>query len=283
MIETYRCDDKDQLVAFLYDEIDPASRRRVEEHLRVCETCAAEVATLGTVRRVLAEWQPPDTVLDVAIPHSEARPRQNGLAPGADHDAPAGSRGEVVRPARWWNPPAIPAWAQAAAAVLVVGASLAIANIQMRYDANGLVITTGWMTPAPSSQAAASAVVPTSAPAQSEEWRTALASLERELRGEIQSARTQPTQVSMPTGRAADAPSMERVSALIEESERRQKRELALRLTQVVRDIDLQRRTDNRRNVQAIGQFEGMAGAEMQRQRQALDYIMRVSAQPPPQ
>jgi len=76
---------------------------------------------------------------------------------------------------------------------------------------------------------------------------------------------------------------MERVSALIAESERRQQRELALRLTQVVRDMDLQRRADNRRNVQAIGQFEGMAGAEMLRQRQALDYIMRVSSQPPPQ
>jgi hypothetical protein len=281
MIETYRCDDKEQLVAFLYDDIDPVSRRRVEEHLRVCEACAAEIATLGTVRRVLAEWQPPETVLDVAIPHSEARPSQDGLAHSPD--APAGSRGEVVRPARWGNPPALPAWAQAAAAVLVVGAGLAIANIQMRYDANGLVVTTGWMTPAPSSQAAATAVVPVSAPAQSEAWQTALASLERELRGEIQSARTQPTPVSMPADRAADAPTMERVSALIEESERRQKRELALRLTQVVRDIELQRRTDNRRNVQAIGQFEGMAGAEIQRQRQALDYIMRVSAQPPPQ
>ena len=281
MIETYRCDDKEQLVAFLYDDIDPVSRRRVEEHLRVCEACAAEAAALGTVRRVLAEWQPPETVLDVVIPQSEPRPRQDGLA--HFHDTPNGSKGEVVRPSRWWNPPALPAWAQAAAAVLVVGAGLAIANIQMRYDANGLVITTGWMTPAPSSQAAGAAVVPTSAPAQSEDWRTALASLERELRGEIQSARTQPTQVSMPADRSADAPTLERVSALIEESERRQKRELALRLTQVVRDIELQRRTDNRRNVQAIGQFEGMAGAEMLRQRQALDYIMRVSAQPPPQ
>lgn len=271
MIETYRCDDKDQLVAFLYDEIDPVSRRRVEEHLRVCTTCAAEIRQFGEVRHALAEWQPPDTVLDVAIPVAE-----EGTLP----------KGEVVRPARWWAAPAIPAWAQAAAAVLVLAAGLAIANLQVRYDQSGLVVTTGWMTPAPPAAApsATAAAIPVSAPAASEEWRTAMASLERELRGEIQSARAaQPTMVGLPPSPNTATASMERVSQLIEESEQRQKRELALRLTQVVRDIELQRRTDNRRNVQAIGQFEGLAGAEMLRQRQALDYIMRVSAQPPPQ
>lgn len=292
MIETYRCDDKDQLVAFLYDDIDPVSRRRVEEHLRVCPTCAAEIGALGEVRHTLAEWQPPDTVLEVVVPLAEGSPHLNGphlngssRALAVHDQAPAESRGEVVRPARWWTPPALPAWAQAAAAVLVVAAGLAMANIQLRYDANGLVVTTGWMTPvAPApAPAADAAVVPTSAQVAPEDWRTALASLERELRDEIQSTRTRPTMVSTSAAPEADAPSMERVSGLIEESERRQKRELALRLTQVVRDIELQRRTDNRRNVQAIGQFEGLAGAEMLRQRQALDYIMRVSTQPPPQ
>ena len=34
---------------------------------------------------------------------------------------------------------------------------------------------------------------------------------------------------------------------------------------------------------QGFGQFEGRAGAEIARQRQMIDYIMRVSAQPPPQ
>jgi hypothetical protein len=288
MIETSCCDDKDQLVAFLYDEIDPVSRRRVEEHLRVCTTCAAEIREFGEVRHALAKWQPPDAVLDVTIPVAEGGRQRNGSGrPVANHDQPLPeSKGELVRPARWWTRPALPAWAQAAAAVLVVATGLAIANLQVRYDTNGLVVTTGWMTPTSPAAApsANGAVMPVSAPATSEDWRTAMASLERELRGEIQSARAaQPTLASLPSSRNTGAASMERVSELIEESEQRQKRELALRLTQVVRDIELQRRTDNRRNVQAIGQFEGLAGAEMLRQRQALDYIMRVSTQPPPQ
>ena len=46
MSETAFCDDKEQLVAYLYDEIDGIVRRRVDEHLRVCPSCAAELAGL---------------------------------------------------------------------------------------------------------------------------------------------------------------------------------------------------------------------------------------------
>jgi hypothetical protein len=77
--------------------------------------------------------------------------------------------------------------------------------------------------------------------------------------------------------------SLERVRALIAESEQRQQRELALRLTQFGRDFDQQRRTDLVRINQGFGQFEGRTGAEIARQRQMLDYIMRVSAPPPQQ
>ncbi len=287
MIDTYRCDDKDQLVAFLYDEIDPASRRRVEDHLRVCPTCAAEAGELQGTRQALAEWQPPDVVLGVTIPETERVGASDGAArPFVDErGSPAESPADVLRPARWWRPLAVPAWAQAAAAVLVVGAGLALANIQVRYDANGLMVTTGWMAPASpaASPAGGVAAATVARPSTSEDWRPALAALERQLRGEIQSTRAiEPTRVSLPP-REAGGVSLERVSSLIAESERRQNRELALRLTQLGRDIEVQRRTDNRRNVQAIGQIEGLTGAEMLRQRQALDYIMRVSTQPPPQ
>ena len=39
----FTCDDKATLVAYLYDEIDAQDRRRVDEHLRQCAACAAEV------------------------------------------------------------------------------------------------------------------------------------------------------------------------------------------------------------------------------------------------
>jgi len=259
MSDSILCDDKDLLVAYLYDELDEAARRQMEDHLRICGACAAELGDLRGVRQELASWTPPDARLDVT------------LAPAAEVP-----RADVVRPARWSGPAAVPAWAQAAAAVLVIGAGLGLANLQVRYGADGLVLTTGWMAPAPA---------PTPAPsgaAQEADWRPALAELESTLRSEMAARASAPQAAVAPTA-AGSQVSIDRVAELIGQSERRQRRELALRLTQFSRDLEVQRRSDLVRINQGLGQFEGRAGAEMQRQRQMLDFIMRVSATPPPQ
>ncbi len=273
MSETFTCDDKDQLVAFLYDELGEEARRRVAEHLRICAACADEVTGLTHVREELAAWAPPDADLGYTIVPTA----------GTADRAP-----QVLRPARWWAPSSVPAWARAAAAVLVLAAGLSLANLQVRYGAEGLVVTTGWMAPAaPAATSATIATAPastTAVPAPVADWRPALAALEASLREEIQSARSGAGTV------AAGAPparenslTLQRIAELIEQSERRQRQELALRLTQFGRDLEVQRRSDLVRINQGFGQFEGRAGAEIARQRQMLDYIMRVSAQPPPQ
>jgi hypothetical protein len=61
--------------------------------------------------------------------------------------------------------------------------------------------------------------------------------------------------------------------ALIEESERRQQRELALRLAQVVQDVETQRRADLVQIEQNIGHIEGLTAA----QRDMMQYLVRVS------
>ena len=43
MSQPYTCDDKELLVAYLYDEADPADRERVEAHLAECHACREEV------------------------------------------------------------------------------------------------------------------------------------------------------------------------------------------------------------------------------------------------
>ena len=73
---------------------------------------------------------------------------------------------------------------------------------------------------------------------------------------------------------------LRRVQALIEQSEQRQQRELALRLAQVVRDVDAQRRADLLRVDQNLGQLEGQTGAAAAQQRELLNYLVRVSEQP---
>ena len=39
----------------------------------------------------------------------------------------------------------IPAWAQAAAAVLLLGVAAGLANLDIRYDGEGLRVRTGWL------------------------------------------------------------------------------------------------------------------------------------------
>ncbi len=122
----FTCDDKQTLIAYLYGEIEPAARIAVDEHLARCSACAAEAAALGDVRSELGLWMPPHAELDFTIVKKSELPPSN-----------------VLRPARWWS--GVPVWAQAAAAVLVIAAGAAIANLQVRSGPDGFSVTTGWI------------------------------------------------------------------------------------------------------------------------------------------
>ncbi len=256
----FTCDDKATLVAYLYNEIDAPDRQRVDDHLRQCAACAAEVGALANVRTGLTQWAPPNAELGFTIVRSGGSQQAAGAPPAA-----------VLRPAQWWN--TVPVWAQAVAAILVLAVSAAIANVQVKSGPDGLVVSTGWMTPASASPAAA--VVPD---AGSEQWRTALIALESQLREEIRASRE--TGVVRAASRSeVDDVTVNRVRALLEASETRQQRELALRVTQLARDMDIQRRADLLRVEQAIGH----TGVEMLKQRQTLNYMIRASTTTPPQ
>jgi anti-sigma factor RsiW len=252
MSTRFTCDDKQSLIAFVYGEIDAEARARIESHLATCEDCAFEVAALGDVRSGLGLWAPPDAELGFTIVRQPEQMPAN-----------------VLRPSRWW--PTVPAWAQAAAALLVVAAGLSIANLQIRSGPDGVVVTTGWLTPAP-------------APAErfdgaavEQRVEQALASLEQQLRGEIRAAREQvttPVRAAAPS--APDEATIRRVQQLLAESEQRHERELALRFTQFTRDLEVQRRADLARIGYSMSEF----GTQMNRQRQMLNNVIRVSSVP---
>ncbi|MEO8482114.1 MAG: zf-HC2 domain-containing protein [Acidobacteriota bacterium] len=92
------CDQREQLIGYLYDECTPDERRAVEAHLGECHVCRAEVGGLRDVRQDLLAW-------DVPAHESVWRPF---VAP------------RVTNP---WR--AMPAWAMAAAATLVFVAGAA--------------------------------------------------------------------------------------------------------------------------------------------------------------
>lgn len=51
------CAYGEQAVSYLYDEIDARGKVVFEEHLRVCTTCAAEIAGFGAVRASVLQWK----------------------------------------------------------------------------------------------------------------------------------------------------------------------------------------------------------------------------------
>ena len=259
MSPMFTCDDKATLVAYLYDEIDADDRQRVDEHLRQCAACAAQVSALAGVRIELTQWAAPNAELGFTIVRGDAPPKAVAPAPSAT----------VLRPAQWWH--TVPVWAQAVAAILVLSVGAAIANVQVKSGPDGFVVSTGWMTPS-APPAAASALTPQ---AGDEQWRPALIALEQQLREEIRANKATGT-VRAASRSEVDNASVARVRALLEASETKQNRELAFRMTQLMGDINVQRRADLLRVEQAIGH----TGVEMAKQRQQLNYVIRASTTP---
>jgi putative zinc finger protein len=246
-----RCDDRERLVTYLYDDGSDAERAAVEAHLARCAACAAELAELRAVRASLADWQPPEAALGFRI-----------------------TRDGREAPARSWFP--LPAWAQAAAAVLVLGAGAGLANLEIRYDNQGLTMRTGWARLADTSKPSGPVTAPVTTLRTVAVTARDLAVLEDRLRAEI--AHSARISAPLPGGAAASSRELlQQVRALVAESEDRQKKELALRLSQVLTDVESQRRADLVRIEQNMGQIEGFTGQEAVRQRELLNYLMRVS------
>jgi hypothetical protein len=159
----------------------------------------------------------------------------------------------VLRPSRWWRKP-MPAWAQAAAAALIFTTGVTLGALR------------GVTSPRPNS-----ATLTANTPAVT---KADLAALEQRLRSEMSQVRSTSNTAAVAP---ADARILERVRAMIQESEQRQQRELALRTTEVVSDFDAQRKEDLSRIERTMGQMDGTTGVEVAQQRQMLNYLMRVS------
>ena len=175
----------------------------------------------------------------------------------------------------------MPAWAQLAAASLVIGVAAGISGLDVQYGSDGLVVRTGWNRPADTRPAGA---VPAAAAAGADApWRADLVALQEQMRSEFSQAAPAPSAVPVSTAAAggggpmSDGEFMARVKQLIEASETRTQREMALRMTEMVRDMDTQRRADMRRVADGLGVLEGRTGAVTAQQREMMNYLMRVS------
>jgi Putative zinc-finger len=263
------CADKALLMSYVYGECDDLERRGVEHHLAECAACSAEIDQLRAVRVSLSEWKVPDRSPGVRLPLPDVTEKTD----------------EFIVPSRSWTPPW---WLQTAAAILLLAASAGLAKVEVQYGSDGFVVRTGWRTPA-SVRPATVAQTPSTT---EQPWRQELAALERDLRTELRTARLTATpapaasqplagQGTEPGGRELnEATLLRRVQALIEQSEDRQRREVAERLSGIVTEVEMQRRADLRGVQQRFGQLEGQTGIVVRQNQEVVNYLRRVSQEP---
>src|SRR5437899_363554 len=183
-------DRESVLVAFLYDDVDAVDRVAFETHVATCEPCRTELADLRAVRSRLAEW---------AAPESATRGRQSPVS---------------THVSRWWHD--VPVWAQLAAAMLVLGVSASLANLDIRYDrANGLSVKTGWAKPASAPSVAAAPAVD----ANATPWRVDLAAMQKQWRDEMRAQSATVAAAAVPAATMTDGELRRRVQVLLDESE----------------------------------------------------------------
>jgi Putative zinc-finger len=219
----HMCDSKELLVGFLYDEIDPVSKRTFERHLKTCADCRDELAELGATREQIALWAPPDADLGFRIVRGSAEP------------APTRVRLFSFSPA----------WGFAAAALLVLAMGAAMANLDVRYGSEGLVVRTGWNHSA-DPQAGVTPV----------DWKAQAEQLNRRLTDLEQSLSTPSAVQHVSTSELSE----QRVRDIVGQSETRQQRAVATRLSELMREVDAQRRLDLVTIGQSMTRLENSSG-----------------------
>lgn len=254
---------KEQLVAYLYDELSAAERAAFEAHASECEGCRREVRQLAVTRQHLASWAPPEPALDFRVV------RGGSSAPGR-------------------RLAFVPAWALAAAAsLLVLAGAAAIANVEVRHGPDGLVIRTGWASGATGAGARADGPPTASSPAPAVPVAAAseqvggemLVALERRL-AELEAA--QSAAPASGSARVSDeqlaavAATMRR---LIAESEARQRTELAAQIGHVWKDFNAARASDFVRVQETLGRAQGQTNYQLRRQQNSIESLYRVSLQ----
>src|SRR5438067_772399 len=138
--------NKDDLVSYLYDDLDAAARAGFDRHLRDCADCRDELKAMRGVRADLLTWSPPEPDFAFRIVN-EPRAAQANNEPGAaqaGQDRRAARGGPIITPlVPSWRTWLTPAAGLAAAAVLVLAAAAGLARVEVHNGPDGWTLRTG--------------------------------------------------------------------------------------------------------------------------------------------
>jgi len=250
--------DKELIVGYIYGELSRDEREALNEHLAFCADCRVEIEELRSARQHLTLWAPPEPDLGFRV-------IRGGAAP-----APALPRRSRLAAA----------FTYAAAAAIVLAAGAAIANLEVRYGADGLVVRTGWTREGTAATDTRTASTITTAGAVPASTNGDFAALDQRLR-QIESVLNAPAVAGFQTTadtRMSDAEMLRRVRQIVSDAEQRQQTDVAHRLLDVARAFDLQRRADIAYFQQGLGQYQGQTNAEIAQNRELVNQIIRAAA-----
>jgi Putative zinc-finger len=265
--------DKEQLVSYLYDDIGGPARAAFDAHLRTCAACREELDALRGVRADLISWSPQQPEFGFRVvrePNVVQHPSWR------------------IASRAWWTPAA----GLAAAAVLVLAAAAGLAHVEIHRGPDGFTLRTGWPAAAQAAQpaeASADGSAATHAQARGAERPVstidpaALAAFERRIDAleALQTSNREAggVRAASLSARASDADILNKVRELLAQSETKQQGELALRIAQVIRDVDAQRVADLSRIQQGFRGIEASVTAEAAGHRELTNYILASSKQ----
>lgn len=242
-------DNHDALLDYLYEEGDPTERLKIAKHLQECAACSVAVLEFQNVRGMLRYWTPPGSALGFRVVQDSAFLPTSIASP-----TPSAAVNQEARTGAWlaWLPAPsqrIP-WRQLGAAVLLFVGGMVVSQVTVGYEDGRMVVSGRSASPAVNARASSITLAP------------------QAVSG-VTSPNPGVTQQPVPADRyPVDTELLlQRVRSMIDQSEQRQQRELALRLSQVTREVDTQHQADLLRIQQDFGH----------QQEATMEYLVRTS------
>ena len=250
MTATLSCEAlRDDIIALLYDDGDPADKSRARDHLAQCVPCRAEYSELKGVRKALGGWD-----LPLAAPIPQTRATRRWFVTGL-----------------------------AAAAGLILGIGVAVAGRNTFFpssDPSDTGRSTATAGSAGNAQFVSYDQLQELLKTQESRHQAEIADLRKSLSLVSESAGSSAPSVPSGQTKTLSKLSPETIERLLRASEERQSRAIEARLAGLRTETDLQRQYDMAQIAAGLAYIDSRTGADAARTSELMKNLVRVTAKP---